>query len=186
MSIKKSIALLIAALICFALCGAVAEGDTGVGMPNPMEEYESFEEMRAAIPGGIRMALPPDDAQEITYFTISKQIAQIDFYWDGDFYTYRAVHAKDDDEFEDMHGVYVDFDEDLEDSDAEEEKLTIPEYADDFDIEYNLNDGQVLVSWYCEKCSQRFSLYSETAGYPQMNLLFLLIDYPEFVVCHAE
>lgn len=181
--LTKTLAILLAAVMCLVFGCATAEET--VGLPNPMDEYESYEDMMAAIPG-LRMATAPEDSQSVTYYTIDKKIAQIEFLWDGDSYTYRAVQARDEDEYEDMHGVYVDFDEDLDESDATEEKLMIPEYAKDFDLEYNLKDGQVLVSWYCSKCSQRFSLYSDTAGYPKMNLLFLLIDYPEFIVCHAE
>lgn len=177
---------LISAALCICLClmglGAACAEEMMSEMPNPMEYYETFEELSAAMPG-LRMALPPEDAVDVSYTRIGGAIAQIEFEWDGDFYTYRTAAARDDDENEDIHGIYSDFDDDLDD-DAPG-KLDLPAYVDDFDFEYNHGDGQVLVSWYCEKCAQRFTLYSETAGNPQMRMLFLLIEYPEYIACHA-
>ena len=174
----------LALCICLSLMGlSVAGAEDLSGMINPMEYYETFDELCEAMPG-IRMALPPEDAEDISYATINGIIAQIEFSWDADFYTYRAAPAKDDDENEDIDGIYADFDDDLDD-DAPG-KLELPSYVDDFDFKYNHEDGQVLVTWYCENCAQRFSLYSETAGNPEMRMLFLLMEYPEYIVCHAQ
>ena len=155
----------LALCICLSLMGlSVAGAEDLIGMINPMEYYETFDELCEAMPG-IRMALPPEDAEDVSYATINGIIAQIEFSWDADFYTYRAAPAKDDD----APG-----------------KLELPSYVDDFDFKYNHEDGQVLVTWYCENCAQRFSLYSETAGNPEMRMLFLLMEYPEYIVCHAQ
>ena len=107
----------------------------GANMANPITGYETFEELQSAAPD-IKLLAPPKDAVDIAYTTISGTplIAQIEFEWDGDLYTMRAVHAKDDDQHEHIDGVYIDFDND--DAGDQLEDAGLPRAIDDFVYEF--------------------------------------------------
>ncbi len=143
---------------------------------SPMTSFESFEELATAMPG-VTLLAPPADALDIAFNTIDGEplIAQIEFSWDGDLYTLRA--AATDAKNSEMAGVYVDFDD--EDAASELTDLTFAPGVQDFSLKADHDDGQVLASWYDQANKTSYTLYSDTAGAPEMRILFLLTEMEE-------
>lgn len=176
---KKSIFifLLIAAML---LCGTSIAAQTSAGVPSPMHEYSSLEELRDAAPD-MTLAYVPDGAVDITYHTIDGSFlaAQIEFTLDGHSYTYRAAAAKDektaDHQDESLGGIYIDFDEDVDEEDVKEgDKIpfAVPEsFSFEFEIEYNKKTAEVYMEWYLPEVKTQYTLFSTTAGMPDMPLI---------------
>ncbi len=138
---------------------------------SPMTSFETFEELQAAMPD-VKLLAAPEDALDVSYNTIAGEplLAQIEFSWDDDLYTLRAAAASA--KNIEMAGVYVDFDDD----DAAEELIDVAfaPAIKDFALSTDHDDGQTLASWYNQDSKTAFTLYSETAGAPELRILFLL------------
>lgn len=167
------------------LCGCAAAGAVGPA-PNPMTEFDTYEELCAAAPG-MTLFPAPEGAENISYATIDAEvlIAQVEFSWMGDDYTMRAASAPDQDASEDIHGVMGDFEHDM-DKDELGLALSYPASVKDLELEYNDEDGMALLSWYDGLGQTRHTLFSETAGKPEMRILKLLEEYPAYLGAAKE
>ncbi len=101
---KKLTALLLAALMIFALCACgnddePAENEGNNQMVNPMVEVDETELQNAL---GVALDAP-EGAENVKYFLISGVLGEVQFDYKNSSYTYRAQKT---DEFEDISGVY--------------------------------------------------------------------------------
>lgn len=114
---KKIVSVFMALVL---LLGAVCTGaaETGfAGMPNPMTEYASLEELTDEYPG-LEMEEVPEGAEEVHYFVItagSYAVADVQFKLDGIDYDYRAVQCVENDAafyaaFGELAGLFYEFD----------------------------------------------------------------------------
>lgn len=96
---KKLTALLLAAVMIFALCACgtnSAEGNTQI--LNPMIEVDATE-----LQNSLGVALDaPEGAENVKYFIIDGTLCEAQFDYDGASYSYRAQKT---DEFEDVSGI---------------------------------------------------------------------------------
>ena len=100
---KKTIALLLSLIMLFALC-ACGRGEPSIGMPNPMTECASLEEVNEAV-GGELCGPAAMGVTDEAYFVIdcgSYQIGEYRFKVNGCDYTMRCAKAK-----EDISGIYL-------------------------------------------------------------------------------
>ena len=123
---KRLIVLLaIAMILCLAACGAAEPAidtieevpvaaekpaDEPVGMPNPMVEYSSLQEINEKIDVNL---LPPSDTGVTNekFFVISDSIAHYTCEYEGREWTFRAAHITDEDisGMQSEHNVYEPF-----------------------------------------------------------------------------
>lgn len=148
----------------------------------PYTDCATVDELRAAFPA-IVLADAPQGSTEISYASYVSgaptSFAQIMFTYEGNEYTYRAMGAATADiadaQEEILAGIYIDFDEDVDEEDVREgEKIpfTVPvEFTFEFELEYNTRDAVANLSWYNPQSQTQYNLYSETAGMPDMKLL---------------
>ena len=101
---KKLTALLLAALMVFALCAcggndepAEPEGNTQIA--NPMVEVDEIELQNAL---GVVLSAP-DGAENVKYFLIDGSLGEVQFDYNGASYNYRAQKT---DELVDISGAY--------------------------------------------------------------------------------
>lgn len=134
---------------------------------NPMHDVETYEALCAAIPE-IAIDRVPEGAEEIRYSWIDgdPKIAQIQFAWGEDFYTYRAAFAEDETAKADIDGLYFDFDH--------METLT-GLFKSGFALNLRAfeNETEAAVDWFIPAVKTQYSLFSETAGSPGMNIVML-------------
>lgn len=103
---KKLLTVLFVLLMCLSL-GACSKQEPAeepsIGMPNPMVEYNSLEEINEKV--GVKLVKPGVmGVADEKFFVISDTIAQYDFNVNGISYTARASK----DTAEDISGIYVD------------------------------------------------------------------------------
>ena len=101
---KKLTALLLAAVMIFALCACgsndePAESEGNAQMVNPMVEVDETELQNSL---GVVLSAP-EGAENIKYFLIGGNLGEVQFDYNGAEYSYRAQKT---DEFEDISGVY--------------------------------------------------------------------------------
>ena len=168
-------ALLPVMLLLTAAFGAFAAETTLPGetpipeetIVNPMHEVESYEALAAALPD-IAIDRVPEDAEEITYAYIDTEpkIAQIQFAWGDDYYTYRAAYAADEASKQDIDGLYFDFD-------YNEVLPGLFENGQTLNLRAFENEAEAAVDWYIPAVKTQYSLFSETAGSPDMKIVML-------------
>jgi len=93
-----AIVLAIAMIFCFAGCGKTEE-PAAVGLPNPMVEYSSLQEIDAEAEVGL---MPIGNASDEKFYVINGETAEYDFTIDGIEYSYRANNGT----YEDISGLY--------------------------------------------------------------------------------
>ena len=162
---KKAIALLLALATATAItsCGKIdvqedptpkdseiqednmTGGIGGAQIANPIKSYAEAEEITAALGFTVR---PIPESENISFSTISDDLAQVTFTFNGISYTLRA-----DDEDSDFSGVYtpVESERDLE--------ISLPENRTAVARIKTLSDGSCLVSWSHLENSFYYSLY---------------------------
>ncbi len=123
----------------------------GMQVVSPIKLYNSPEEIAAAL-GFTVYALP--EAENVSYSTISNNLAQVKFSIDGIKYTLRA-----DDEAGDFSGVYI-----AAESEKTEE-VSLPNGTSVSVLTKTLTDGSMLISWSNYGNTVHFSLYVE--GQPE-------------------
>ena len=101
---KKLTALLLAAVMIFALCACgsndePAESEGNAQMVNPMVEVDETELQNSL---GVVLSAP-EGAENIKYFLIGGNLGEVQFDYNGAEYSYRAQKT---DEFEDISGAY--------------------------------------------------------------------------------
>lgn len=96
---KKILSLILCAtMVSFMLVGCAGGGKSTLENPmKPVDGVEAFTKLDVYMN-------PPDGAKEVTYYTIGKKIAQIDFALDGIEYTYRGSTLE-----EDISGINEEF-----------------------------------------------------------------------------
>lgn len=171
----KRLLCLMFALLLLALPCALAETDPsahvdedGETIDNPMHDVDSFEALQAAVPGVV-IARPPEDANTVTYTWIHAEpvIAQIQFIWGEDFYTYRAAALPDSGEKADIDGLYLPFDE-------EESFTNLFEGEEDvLRVRSSTEEAYAVCDWVRADLKTQYSLFSETAGEPEMPIIEL-------------
>lgn len=170
---KTLITLLLAALLLFSFGAMAAEPDLdehfdedGVALENPMHDVETFEELCAAVPGA-KIANAPEGATDIFYCWIHTEpvIAQIQFFYGDDAYTYRATALADSQNPVDIDGLYLDFDL--------EEKFDnlFPGDNDLFTVHSKSDDTYVMIDWVRADANTQYTLFSETAGETDMRIM---------------
>lgn len=105
---KKTVALIVCIIMAFSLCACgkeAAQPDEGeVGMPNPMTEYNSLDEINEAVGGELAHPAVMGVSDE-SYFIIdcgNYKIAEYNFNVAGYDYCYRCAEVD-----EDISGVYM-------------------------------------------------------------------------------
>ncbi len=178
---KKSLVIGICMVLFLSCIGgvmALAE----VGVVTPYTECASIDELRAAFPD-TQLSDAPQGATQVSYANYTtgdpRPFAQIMFILEGHEYIYRAMAAEDrkaaDKQEDKLSGLYIDFDEDVDEEDVREgDKIpfAVPAaFAFEFEIEYNRNDGASTMEWYIPEAKTQYNLFSQTAGMPDMKLL---------------
>lgn len=108
---KKLLSILMAAMLLFVFAGCSGETEkeenteNGIGtqIPNPIKEMGSGEEIESALGFTVKV---PDGSMDVSYSTISSEIAQAQFTYGDNNYVLRASKLTDD-----FTGVYEDFEE---------------------------------------------------------------------------
>lgn len=174
---KKLLMLLLALAMLLSGASALATEDTdhshldddGMLIANPMHDVATFEALVQAVPG-ITLAPIPEDASSISYCWIHTEpvIAQVQFYWGEDYYTYRAAALTDPANPADIDGVYLPFDlietfDNLFENDQ-----------DAFVLKSSSEDEYVVADWARNDLNTQYSLFSETAGEPDMRIIDLV------------
>lgn len=101
---KKLTALLLAAVMIFALCACgndtePAESEGNSQIANPMVEVDETELQNSL---GVALSAP-DGAENIKYFLIGGNLGEVQFDYNGASYSYRAQKT---DKLEDISGAY--------------------------------------------------------------------------------
>ena len=101
---KKLLTIMFALLMAITLCACSntnKQGDEPIGMPNPMVEYNSLEEINEKV--GVHLVHPGVmGVSDEKFFVISDKIAEYDFSVAGGKYCFRAAS----DVSEDISGVH--------------------------------------------------------------------------------
>ena len=171
----KFLALLLTlTLLAFGVGAYAAEteapGETPIPeetIVNPMRDVESYEALVAALPD-IAIDRVPEGAEEISYAWIDGdlKIAQIQFAYGEDYYTYRAAYAASEADKHDIDGLYFNFDHQESLPGLFENGLVIGLRAFE-------NEAEAAVDWYIPAVKTQYSLFSETAGSPDMKIVML-------------
>lgn len=175
---KKGLLVLLVLMLALSMVGT---GHATGGVLPPYTDCASFEELCAAYPQ-LTLSNVPEGAEDVTYQAYllgdPQQFAQMMFTYEEKEYTYRAMAADNkevaDDQEELLSGMYVDFDEDVDDEDIREGEKTpfaVPAFEFEFELEYNLKDAMVNMEWYIPAVKTQYNLSSETAGMPEMKFL---------------
>lgn len=171
---KKLLAVLIALTMLLGTTAALASeqeshehlDEEGALVVNPMHDVATFEELVAAVPG-VQLSPVPEGATDVSYTWIHTEptIAQIQFQYEGHFYTYRAAVLVDHDNPADIDGIYLAFDH-------EEGFDNTFEGDDDYlHVRSNTEDTYALIDWSRVDVGTQYSLFSETAGEPNMDII---------------
>lgn len=147
---KKTVALLLAAALLFALSACKnTEPEGQTQMPNPIVDVENEAAFEAL---GVKLSAP-EGASDVVYQIISDEIAQIVFTFDGTEYSARGAKDTVD---SDIAGVYSEF---------EETELGIDVDAANggvhITVKTTTEGGSRLASWSANGCV--YTLFTETA-----------------------
>ena len=148
-------------------------GIGGMQIPNPIKTYNSAEELTAIL--GFTV-IPLPESENISFSTISDDIAQVGFTHKGIDYTLRA-----DDNEKDVSGVYTS----VESENTNE--VILPDNISISVVNKKLSDGNILIFWSNPENMVHYSLYIQ--GEPEnineiidaavRNNVSILTDYKE-------
>ncbi|MEG0750395.1 MAG: hypothetical protein RR998_00965 [Oscillospiraceae bacterium] len=173
---KKNIALVILALMCvlaLAACSPAApppaetpvesttpdETNQTIGLPNPVVEVASYEELQQNVPGAA-IVMPPKDAAAVRYSYIkntdgSIMLAQINFSYNANTYTYRCALCKDEAGIQKIDGMNYTF--------THTETVELPD-----GVKYKLEtydaEGAGVATWYSAVEQCQYSLSTITSA----------------------
>lgn len=150
---------------------AAAEAATVV---SPMTSYKTLQEMFAAAPG-INMMDVPEGATDVSYNTITggevSPIAQIEFKYEGDDYTYRAAVCKAEADMKDIAGVY-------DQLSSQKNVMTDPNLTagGSYNLQYNEDSALGLATWFYAPTLCQYSLFT-TTGCAADQKIEEVVDY---------
>ncbi len=125
---------------------------TAEGMPNPIVELNTKDELLEKLGGNVTILLP-EEATELEYsFITGAEVGQVNFQFENDKYTQRVKKTK---ELEDISGMYVEF---------ETTKDMVRE-GEDYQFTIRFNEGKEGVSqWFDLPSNVSYSVSMDTGA----------------------
>lgn len=166
---KKWVSLAIVVMMLFTGCVVFAEDihvdEDGELLDNPIHEAATLDELLAAVPGVV-MSDAPEGSTEVSYAWIhtEPEIAQIQFCYGDDYYTYRAAVTETPETPADIDGLYLPFD-------VAETFDNIFEDGAAFQAYSSSDEDYVVIHWVRPDAKCQYSLFSETAGGDEMRIM---------------
>ncbi len=132
-------------------------GEQQTGLANPVHQVADLASLLAAVPG-VQMADAPAGSTGVTYSYIdgTPTIAQIEFTFEGNAYTYRAAVATKAAQ-SDISGVYEQLDKTAIYTVPDDEKA-----GGTFTLKYATGQVYGLSTWFYEMAACQYSLYTAT------------------------
>ena len=132
---------------------SAAPEESPVGMVNPVIEAESYQALCNAVTP-IKLADAPEGADSVTYTYINTEplVAQINFNYGGNEYTYRAAACENESAQTDISGVY----------DTLENEETNSNDGGSYKLRSSKTKTMGVAQWYDDAVKCQYSLYTPT------------------------
>ncbi len=162
---KKLLILLFALILCFGFAACSPSEQTqeteqeqqdlsSTQLPNPMTQFETFEELVAAVPD-ITLFDAPNGSAQLEYFSIDadSMIAEIRFAFIEDYYYLRATACESKEAIQDISGIY-------------EERGESKTFTTPIGVEYSIVSAGdfTIIDWYIDEYKTQYNMTVQTEG----------------------